>query len=122
MKGVSEVVSEQGSTKWVSWVSEITETPISHGNFSLEITYKMPKKRAFLTEHGLVTETRYCNKKNFFASEKISVTEKKFMSQKQVYVRQKILLENKFPSGCIQVFITETSFCPSFRQRNLCWS
>ena len=37
----------QGSTKWVSWVSKITEDPISYGNFSLEITYKMSKKGVF---------------------------------------------------------------------------
>ena len=32
----------QGSTKWFSWLSEITETPISHRNFFLEIRYKIP--------------------------------------------------------------------------------
>ena len=30
----------QGSTKWLSWLSKITKTPFSHGNFSLEITYQ----------------------------------------------------------------------------------
>ena len=34
----------QGFTKWLYRLSEITETPISHGNFSLEITYKIPQK------------------------------------------------------------------------------
>ena len=35
-------------TKWLSRLSEIPETPISHGNFSLEITYKIPPKGYFL--------------------------------------------------------------------------
>ena len=35
---------EQVSTKWLSRLSAITETPISHGNFSLEIKYKISKK------------------------------------------------------------------------------
>ena len=39
--------SAQGSTKWLSRLSKITETPISHGNFSLEIMYKMPQKGYF---------------------------------------------------------------------------
>ena len=37
----------QGSTKWSSWLSKITETPISHGNVFLEIRYKMRQKRYF---------------------------------------------------------------------------
>ena len=29
--------------KWLSWLSGIMESPISHGNFFLEIMYKIPK-------------------------------------------------------------------------------
>ena len=65
-----------GLTKLLHMISEITETPISHANFSLKIMYKIPKKGIF------VRETIYCNTKtetNFLHTDK-----KKFMSQKQV--------------------------------------
>ena len=39
-----------GSTKWLSQLSEITDTPDSQGNFSLEYTHGKPKKNGFLTE------------------------------------------------------------------------
>ena len=54
----------QGSTKLLSCLSEITETPIFHGNFAIEITYKIPqkvKKGGIFTEQVFVTETGYCN-------------------------------------------------------------
>ena len=44
------VFADQGSTKWLSRLSEITETPISHGNFSLEFTH-------------ILLETSYCHRK-----------------------------------------------------------
>ena len=47
----------QGSTKWLSWLFEITENPISHGNFSLKTVY--------LTEQVYVKEKSYCDRKNF---------------------------------------------------------
>ena len=37
----------QGSTKWLSWLSKITENPISHGNFSMKITDKILKTGYF---------------------------------------------------------------------------
>ena len=46
--GLKRRRKSNGSKKWVSWVSKITETPISNGNFSLEITYKLSKKGYFL--------------------------------------------------------------------------
>ena len=51
-----QALQGQGSTQWLSWLYKIMEAPISHGNFSLKIMYKMPKKVS-------VTETRYCNRK-----------------------------------------------------------
>ena len=43
----SEIGLIPGLHKVVILLSEITETPISHGNFSLEITYEMPKNGYF---------------------------------------------------------------------------
>ena len=74
----------QGSTKWLSWLSEILETPISQGNFFLEILYKIPKpwysghkkflsqKQGNVTQNISMTETNFLHSKN-----KASVTEKK---------------------------------------------
>ena len=53
-----------------------------------------------------VTETNFCQRKKFFF-----VTVTSFCQTKNP-AREKI-------SFRIQVFITETSFCPSFRQRNI---
>ena len=75
----------QGSKKWVSWVSGITEHPISHGNFSLEITYKMSKKRCFWQYKFLSQNKRTVTEKNIF------VTEKKCMSQKKVFATETCL-------------------------------
>ena len=62
----------KGSTKLLYLLSEITETQISHRNFSLNIMHKIRKKNIFFRE------TIYCNTKtkNYFLH--------KFMSQKQV--------------------------------------
>ena len=71
-----------GSTKLLHMLSEITETPISHANFSLKIMYKIPKKGIF------VRETIYCYTKtetNFLHTYKKKLCHKnKFPSQKQL--------------------------------------
>ena len=101
------VAQSQGSTHWLSWLSEITETPISHEDFSQEITYKMPKKRDFWQnmfqsqKHFNVKEIVLWQKQNY-------VKENKFMSQKHVLsakkaVREKITFRK-------HVSITKTSF------------
>ena len=87
----------QGSTK-VSRVSKITETPIFHGNFSLEIMYKCPKKGFFYrTSFGHRSKLLY-QKKNFFVTE-MNLCNRQKKSQKQVSVRPKILPEKNNSSG-----------------------
>ena len=55
---------EQVSTKWLSRLSAITETPISHGNFSLEIKYKISKK-------GTIDRTSFCHRNKLLYHKKI---------------------------------------------------
>ena len=61
-----DTVCQQGFTKWLSWLSEITETPIYHGNFSLKIMYKMPKK-------GYFGPNKFLSQKQVIVTEKLSV-------------------------------------------------
>ena len=49
----------QGSTKLLSWLSEITETSISHENFSLEKMRKKPKNIHFGPKQVSVTENSF---------------------------------------------------------------
>ena len=74
------VGKHQGSTKFLTLLSKIPETPISHGNFSQKIIYKIPKKGIF------VRETIYCNTKklNQFPSQISLFHINKFPSQKQL--------------------------------------
>ena len=122
----------QGSTNRLSWLSAITETPISQGNFSLEFTFKIPKKGYFwqnknlsqkqvtVTEKLSMTETNICHRKKVYLTEiifcqtKISVREKKFPSQKKVSVRVSVreihLCDwKKFPSQK-KVSVSEKKF------------
>ena len=109
-----------GSPKWLSWVSEIMEIPISHKNFPLK-PHKGPK-RIFLTEQVVVTETRYCysnrRKKTFFLWQKqIFCHRKEIMSQKKC-LSDKNSAREKFPS--VYKFSSEKIFfCLSFCRRNI---
>ena len=69
----------QGSTKWFkSWLSEITEILFSHRNFSLEITYKIPKT-------------------GYFGHKKVSVSQKQVnVTQKRSVTETSLLHRNKF--------------------------
>ena len=102
-----------GLHKVVILLSEITETPISHGIFSLEITYK-------ITKTGYFGHKKFLSQKPVYVTKKLSLTEtnflyrQKFMSQKQIFLpikisdKEKFPLENKFPSGkhiLVQVFV-----------------
>ena len=74
---------QQDSTKWLSRLSEITETPISNGNFSLELMCKIPKT-------GYFGHNKFLSEKEVNVTQQLSVTETDFlhrhkeMSQKQV--------------------------------------
>ena len=81
----------EGSTEWVYWISKITEDPISHGNFSLEITYKMSKKGVF-DQANFCHRIKYLSQK-IFVTEKTYVTDKKFISQKQASVTKSLVRE-----------------------------
>ena len=77
----------QGSTKWLSQLSGITDTPVSQGNFSLEYTHGKPKKmdfwhkqfsvrdNKFLSQKQVsVTESGFCHRNNFLSEKEVSVT------------------------------------------------
>ena len=66
----------QGSTKRLSRLSEITETPISHGNFSFW-------KQLFATENVPRTETSLCHRKEFRSQTKLSVKDRRFCPGKE---------------------------------------
>ena len=64
-------LQQQGSTNLLSLLSEITETPTSHGNFSWEFRYKKPKKCNYLSQKVFlqqkpVTERSFCDIRFFF--------------------------------------------------------
>ena len=87
----------QGSTKLLYMFSEITETPISHGNFSLKIMYKIQRKGIF------VRETIYCNKK----------PETKFLHKKSLFHRSKFPSQKQLSSDFLSekpTSVTEKSF------------
>ena len=142
---MSPVTCHLFSVTWVSWLSKITENFIFHGNFSVEIPYKVPKR-------GYFWQNKILSQKQIIVSQKLSVTEarflcrNKFISQKQVYFQQivteasflyrkKFIFQKKvyftetslFPKknlvrGKISlrkpIYITKTNFCPSLFQRN----
>ena len=91
----------QAFTKLLSLFSEISETPISHGNSSLKIMCKIPKK------YILVAETIYCNKNELVKIKLISftfffVTITSFLHTKfffRVYVRDTHFIEKNFCLG-----------------------
>ena len=134
------------SVTWVSWLSKITENYIFHGNFSVEITYKVPKrgyfwqnkilsqKQIIVSQKLSVTEARFLCRNKFISQKQVYfqqiVTEasflyrkkfifqkKKFILQKQVYFQKKNLVRGKI-SLRKPVYITKTNFCPSLFQRN----
>jgi hypothetical protein len=98
-------------------LSEITETPISHANFSLKIMYKIPKKgilseKQFIITQKLkpisytqtkkvdVTKTSFFHRKkklssDFLSEKHTSVTEKSFFIEKFVCHRVKFLSKKK---------------------------
>ena len=136
---MSPVTCHLFSVTWVSWLSKITENYIFHGNFSVEITYKVAQKRLFLTEQDFVTETNYCITKTVCDRSKVSLQKQvyftetslfptksdksKFSLQKQVHFTEKSLFPKQvLVRGKISlrkpVSITETNFCPSLFQRN----
>ena len=87
----------QGSTKWVSGVSEITEASISHGNPSLEITYKMPKKWYF-------EQNKVWSQKQYTVTEKLFLCDRNKLHRRRrkyvtVFVRQKVPQVKTFLSG-----------------------
>ena len=79
----------QGSANWLSWLSEITENPISHGNFSLEIMYKIPKT-------GYFQHKKFLSQKQVNVTKKLSVTETNFLNRNKLCHRNQFLSKNKF--------------------------
>ena len=98
-----------GSTKLVSWVSKITEYPISHRSFSLEIMYNMSEQSSVTYCHrkkNHVTETNLSQKKlhqsKITLSKIVSTTEPSFGHRNKIclsYSRiNTFLSEKKFLS------------------------
>ena len=80
---MSPVTCHLFSVTWVSWLSKITENFIFHGNFSLEITYKVPKR-------GYFWQNKILSQKQIILLQKLSVTEARFLYKNPAYGRQSI--------------------------------
>ena len=114
---------KQGSTKLLSLLSEIRETPKSLRNFFLERTSKKEKNMCvsdkleflwnFETQKQVsLTETCISHRNKFLLQKKFSLTEtifshrNKFLSQKQFFSHRNNFLSQK------QFSLTETRFSP----------
>ena len=92
---VDKVGWKQGSTKLLSLLSEIIETPKSGRNFSLETTRKQLKQVDYSWQSCL------CDRKLFLWQKQVSVKEKsfcqrgKFLSKREVYVWKNKFLSKK---------------------------
>ena len=97
----------QGSTKWLSWLSEITETLISHGNCSWKSRIKCPKGVNF-------TEINFCHRNKLLKQKKNSLTYTSFCQRKISVREEENSSENMFPSEkqvSVWVSVKETHFC-----------
>ena len=111
--------ARQGSTKWLSWLSEITEILISHKHFSLEITYNIPKI-------GYFEQYKFMSQKQVNETQQLSLTYTNFLHKKNLIPLNKFLsdknLENKFPSqniNYVTVSVKKTQFCHTHKKKFL---
>ena len=134
---------EQGSTKLLSLLSKIIETPEFGRNFVLETTRKKLKQSCFCDrililsqkqisvtetsfcnrngqEQVYVTETSFCQRNNFLQFKQVSLTQANFCLKRSVCLkksssslRKKFLLQNKIAYIC---FCRNTKISLIFRE------